>query len=255
VIAVYSTFLNRAFDQLLLDVALHKAGVTFVLDRSGVTGDDGPSHHGIWDLAITGIVPTMRVAAPRDSARLRETLREAVDISDAPTAIRFPKGAVQSDIPAFERRDGVDVLYRGESADVLLVSIGSMAAIAVEAASQAYREGVGVTVIDPRWVKPLPDSLISMARRYKSVVVLEDGIKHGGIASSMSELFREAGINVAIHSIGIPLEFIEHSKRSEILEDLGITAQKISRDIVEWNSTVEEMQFPEHENADRKQTR
>ncbi len=255
VIAVYSTFLNRAFDQLLLDVALHKAGVTFVLDRAGITGDDGPSHHGIWDLAVTGIVPSMRVAAPRDAARLRETLREAVDVNDAPTAIRFPKGAVQADIPAFERRDGVDVLYRGESADVLLVSIGSMAAIAVEAASQAYREGVGVTVIDPRWVKPLPDSLIAMARRYKSVVVLEDGIKHGGIASSMSELFRDAGVNVAIHSIGIPLEFIEHSKRSEILEDLGITAQKISRDIVEWNSTVEEMQFPEHENADRKQTR
>ena len=255
VIAVYSTFLNRAFDQLLLDVALHKAGVTFVLDRAGITGDDGPSHHGIWDLAVTGIVPSMRVAAPRDAARLRETLREAVDVNDAPTAIRFPKGAVQADIPAFERRDGVDVLYRGESADVLLVSIGSMAAIAVEAASQAYREGVGVTVIDPRWVKPLPDSLIAMARRYKSVVVLEDGIKHGGIASSMSELFRDAGVNVAIHSIGIPLEFIEHSKRSEILEDLGITAQKISRDIVEWNSTVEEMQFPEDENADRKQTR
>ena len=255
VIAVYSSFLNRAFDQLLLDVALHKAGVTFVLDRAGITGDDGPSHHGIWDLAVTGIVPTMRVAAPRDSARLRETLREALDVNDAPTAVRFPKGAVQSDIPAFERRDGIDVLYRGESADVLLVSIGSMAAIAVEAASQAYREGVGVTVIDPRWVKPLPDSLIAMARRYKSVVVLEDGIKHGGIASSMSEMFRDAGVNVAIHSIGIPLEFIEHSKRSEILEDLGITAQKISRDIVEWNSTVEEMQFPEHENADRKQTR
>lgn len=255
VIAVYSTFLNRAFDQLLLDVALHKAGVTFVLDRAGITGDDGPSHHGIWDLAVTGIVPSMRVAAPRDAARLRETLREAVDVSDAPTAIRFPKGAVQGDIPAFERRDGVDVLYRGESADVLLVSIGSMAAIAVEAASQAYREGVGVTVIDPRWVKPLPDSLIAMARRYKSVVVLEDGIKHGGIASSMSELFRDAGVNVAIHSIGIPLEFIEHSKRSEILEDLGITAQKISRDIVEWNSTVEEMQFPEHENVDRTQNR
>jgi 1-deoxy-D-xylulose-5-phosphate synthase len=255
VIAVYSSFLNRAFDQLLLDVALHKAGVTFVLDRAGITGDDGPSHHGIWDLAVTGIVPTMRVAAPRDAARLRETLREAVDVKDAPTAVRFPKGAVQSDIPAFERRDGIDVLYRGESADVLLVSIGSMAAIAVEAASQAYREGVGVTVIDPRWVKPLPESIISMARRYKSVVVLEDGIKHGGIASSMSEMFRDAGVQVAIHSIGIPLEFIEHSKRSEILEDLGITAQKISRDIVEWNSTVEEMQFPEHENADRTQNR
>jgi 1-deoxy-D-xylulose-5-phosphate synthase len=255
VIAVYSTFLNRAFDQLLLDVALHKAGVTFVLDRAGITGDDGPSHHGIWDLAVTGLVPTMHVAAPRDAVRLRETLREAVAISDAPSAVRFPKGAVQGDIPAFERRDGVDVLYRGESADVLLISIGSMAAIAVEAASQAYREGVGVTVIDPRWVKPLPASLISMADRYKSVVVLEDGIKHGGIASAISEQCREAGLNIAIHSIGVPLEFIEHSKRSEILEDLGITAQKISRDIVEWNSTVEEMQFPERENADRKPIR
>jgi len=255
VFAVYSSFLNRAFDQLLLDVALHKAGVTFVLDRAGITGDDGPSHHGIWDLAVTGLVPTMRVAAPRDAARLRETLREAVAINDAPTAVRFPKGAVQGDIPAFERRDGVDVLYRGESADVLLVSIGSMAAIAVEAASQAYREGVGVTVIDPRWVKPLPASLISMVERYKSVVVLEDGIKHGGIASAISEQCREAGLNIAIHSIGVPLKFIEHSKRSEILADLGITAQKISRDIVEWNSTVEEMQFPERENADRKQTR
>jgi len=255
VIAVYSTFLNRAFDQLLLDVALHKAGVTFVLDRSGITGDDGPSHHGIWDLALTGIIPTMRVAAPRDASRLRETLREAIDVSDAPTAIRFPKGAVSKDIPAFERRDGIDVLYRGESADVLLVSIGAMAAIAVEAASQAYREGVGVTVIDPRWVKPIPESLITMARRYKSVVVLEDGIKHAGIASSISEQFRGAGLSTAIHSIGIPLEFIEHSKRSEILDNLGISAQKISRDIVAWNSTVEEMQFPEHENVDRTQNR
>ena len=255
VVAIYSTFLNRAFDQLLLDVALHKAGVTFVLDRAGITGDDGPSHHGIWDLALTGIVPTLHVAAPRDAVRLRETLRESLQISDAPSLIRFPKGAVQGDIPAFERRDGIDVLYRGESADVLLISVGAMAAIAVEAASQAYREGVGVTVIDPRWVKPLPPSLISLAQRYKSVVVLEDCIRHAGIASSISELFREAGLNVALHSIGVPLEFIEHSKRAQILEDLGITAQKISRDIVEWSSTVEEMQFPERENVDRSQTR
>ena len=255
VVAVYSTFLNRAFDQVLMDVALHKAGVTFVLDRAGITGDDGPSHNGVWDLALTGIVPTLHVAAPRDGARLRETFRESLEISDAPSLVRFPKGAVPKDIPAFERRDGVDVLYRGESADVLLISIGSMAAIAVEAASQAYREGVGVTVIDPRWVKPLPASLITMAQRYKSVVVLEDGIRHGGIASSISEMFREAGLNVAIHSIGVPLEFIEHSKRAEILEDLGISVQKISRDIVEWSSTVEEMQLPARENVDRIQNR
>lgn len=260
VVALYSTFLNRAFDQLLLDVALHKAGVTFVLDRAGITGDDGPSHHGIWDLALTGIVPTMHVAAPRDASRLREVLREAVTISDAPSMVRFPKGAVQSDIPAFERRNGIDVLYRGESADVLLVSIGAMAAIAVESASMAYREGVGVTVIDPRWVKPLPSALVTIAQRYKSVVVLEDGIKHGGIASSISEMFRDAGLTTPIHSIGIPLEFIEHSKRSEIMNDLGITAQNIARSIVEWNSStsesaMEEMQSPARENVDRKQQR
>ena len=132
VVALYSTFLNRAFDQLLLDVALHKAGVTFVLDRAGVTGDDGPSHHGIWDLALTGIVPGMHVSAPRDGTRLKEALNACVSISDAPSMVRFPKGAVHADIPAFERHNGLDVLYRGESADVLLVSIGAMAPIAVE---------------------------------------------------------------------------------------------------------------------------
>jgi len=256
VVAVYSTFLNRAFDQLLFDVALHKAGVTFVLDRAGVTGDDGPSHNGIWDLALTGIVPTLYVAAPRDGARVRETLREAIDITDAPTLLRFPKGAVNEDIPAFERRDGIDVLYRGESADILLVSIGAFAAMAVEAAAQAYREGVGVTVIDPRWVKPLPKSLITMAQRYKSVVVLEDGIKHGGIASTVSELFRDAGLNVPVHSIGVPLAFIEHSKRAEVLADLGITVQNITRSLVSWSasdlSVKEEMQLPQDENASRK---
>ena len=261
VFAVYSTFLNRAFDQLLLDVALHKAGVTFVLDRAGITGDDGPSHNGIWDLALTGIVPTLHVAAPRDGQRLRETLREALDISDAPSLIRFPKGAINPDIPAFERRDGIDVLYRGESADILLVSIGAFAAIAVEAAAQAYREGVGVTVVDPRWVKPLPKSLITMAQRYKSVVVLEDGIKHGGIASTISELFREANLNVPVHSIGVPLVFLEHAKRVQILEDLGITAQNITRSLVTWSSSdlaidiKEEKPHPSDENEHRKPLR
>jgi 1-deoxy-D-xylulose-5-phosphate synthase len=258
VFAVYSTFLNRAFDQLLLDVALHKAGVTFVLDRAGVTGDDGPSHNGIWDLALTGIIPTLHVAAPRDGQQLRETLREAVDISDAPSLIRFPKGAINPDIPAFERRDGIDVLYRGESADILLVSVGAFASIAVESAAQAYREGVGVTVIDPRWVKPLPKSLVTMAQRYKSVVVLEDGIKHGGIASTISELFRDAQLNVPVHSIGIPLTFLEHAKRSEILEELGITVQNITRSLVTWSSSEirldvkAEMQHPLDENEIRK---
>jgi 1-deoxy-D-xylulose-5-phosphate synthase len=261
VVALYSTFLNRAFDQLLLDVALHKAGVTFVLDRAGVTGDDGPSHHGIWDLALSGIVPTLHVAAPRDGAQLRETFNEALSISNAPSLVRFPKGAVQKDIPAFERRDGIDVLYRGESADVLLVSIGAMAAITVEAAAQAYREGVGVTVIDPRWVKPLPASLITMAQRYKCAVVVEDGVRHGGIASTISEMFRDADLDIPIHSIGVPLTFIEHSKRGEILSDLGMTAQNIARDLVSWSSAIKDQSFTgekQHladENENRRQPR
>jgi 1-deoxy-D-xylulose-5-phosphate synthase len=257
VVAVYSTFLNRAFDQLLLDVALHKAGVTFVLDRAGVTGDDGPSHHGIWDLALTGIIPTAHVAAPRDGKLLHELLGECLAINDAPSIIRFPKGAVAKDLPAFERREGIDILYRGDSADILLISIGAMAAIAVDAAAQAYREGVGVTVLDPRWVKPLPAQvLIAMARRYTRVVVLEDGIKHGGIASTLSEIFRENSLETPIHSIGVPLEFIEHSKRSEILEDLGITVQNVTRQLVGWASLKqEEMPLHADESVDHKPLR
>lgn len=256
VVAVYSTFLNRAFDQLLLDVALHKAGVTFVLDRAGITGDDGPSHHGIWDMAITGIVPTAHVAAPRDGVRLRELLRECVSITNAPSIMRFPKGAVAADLPAFERRDGIDILYRGESTDILLLSVGAMASIAVDAAAQAYREGVGVTVVDPRWIKPLPaTALLSMAQRYSRIVVLEDGIKHAGVASSISELLRENNINMPLHSIGVPLEFIEHSKRAEILEDLGITVQNVTRQLVGWASDgvkQEAMRLHVDESVDRK---
>jgi len=259
VVAVYSTFLNRAFDQLLLDVALHKAGVTFVLDRAGVTGDDGASHNGIWDLALSGIVPGLSVAAPRDGVRLRELLREAVAIDNAPTIVRFPKGPVIAEIPAFERRDGIDVLYRGESADILFVSVGALANVAVEAAAQAYREGVGVTVIDPRWVKPLPLSLVTMAGRYKSVVVLEDGIEHGGIASTISELFREHDLDIPVHSIGAPLEFFEHAKRAEIFHEIGITVQAITRSLVGWSSseaiTVEEKQPQQDGSANQSRNR
>ena len=258
VVAVYSTFLNRAFDQLLLDVALHKAGVTFVLDRAGVTGDDGPSHHGIWDLALTGIVPTLKVAAPRDGARLRELLDEASLVSDSPTLLRFPKGAINSDLPAFERRDGVDVLYRGESPDILMIAVGAMAQLAVDAAAQAYREGVGVTVIDPRWVRPLPISTLSrMSDRYSRIVVIEDGIKNGGISSALSDAFRELGIAIPIHSIGIPLDFFEHAKRNQILEDLGITVQSVARQLVSWFSSgakQEGTQLHVDESASRKPT-
>ena len=236
VIAIYSTFLNRAFDQLLLDVALHNAGVTFVLDRSGITGDDGPSHHGIWDLALTGIVPNMHVGAPRDGARLKEILRQSVAIHDAPSMIRFPKGAVPLDIPALERISGIDILHRGTSKQVLLISVGSMASMAVEVANLAKEQSIEITVVDPLWVKPISPDVIAMCGHYGTVIVMEDGIKHAGIASTISEALREAGSNCTLHSIGIPLEFIEHSKRNEILEDLAITPAEIVQQISGWIS-------------------
>ena len=260
VVAVYSTFLNRAFDQLLLDVALHGAGVTFVLDRAGITGDDGPSHHGIWDLALTGIVPNLHVAAPRDGLRLRELLNECIEISDAPSLIRFPKGAITAPLPAFERRDGIDILYRGESADILLISVGALAGICVEAAAQAYREGVGVTVVDPRWVKPLPiEALAAMAERHGRIVIVEDGIKRGGIGSALGDYLREREITTPVHSVGVPLEFIEHAKRAEILTDIGMTAQAITRQLVAWHASsgrdaqaMEAMRRPVDGSVDRK---
>jgi 1-deoxy-D-xylulose-5-phosphate synthase len=236
VIAIYSTFLNRAFDQLLLDVALHNAGVTFVLDRAGITGDDGPSHHGIWDLALTGIVPHMHVGAPRDGARLKELLRQCIAIDNAPSMIRFPKGAIPADIPALERVSGIDVLHRGDTNQVLVISIGSMASMALEVAQLAHKESIDVTVIDPLWVKPISSHVTALCAKYSTVVVMEDGIKHAGIASTISEALREAGSSCSVHSIGVPLEFIEHSKRNEILEDLEITPAAIVRQIAGWIS-------------------
>jgi 1-deoxy-D-xylulose-5-phosphate synthase len=236
VIAIYSTFLNRAFDQLLLDVALHNAGVTFVLDRAGITGDDGPSHHGIWDLALTGIVPHMHVGAPRDGVRLKEILRACVAIENAPSMVRFPKGAVPSEIPALERVAGVDILHRGSAQQVLLISVGSMASMALDVARLAHEQSIEVTVVDPLWVKPISPAVIAMCGEYSTIVVMEDGIKHAGIASSISEALRETGSQRLVHSIGIPLEFIEHSKRNEILEDLHITPANIVRQISGWIS-------------------
>lgn len=236
VIAIYSTFLNRAFDQLLLDVALHNAGVTFVLDRAGITGDDGPSHHGIWDLALTGIVPHMHVGAPRDGARLKELLRQCIAIDNAPSMIRFPKGAIPADIPALERVDGIDILHRGGTNQVLVISIGSMASMALEVAQLAHQQSIEITVIDPLWVKPISSNVTALCAKYSTVVVMEDGIRHAGIASTISESLREAGSQCSVHSIGVPLEFIEHSKRNEILEDLKITPAAIVQQIAGWIS-------------------
>jgi 1-deoxy-D-xylulose-5-phosphate synthase len=238
VFAVYATFLNRAFDQLLLDVAMHKAGVTFVLDRAGVTGDDGPSHHGIWDLALAGIVPGLKVAAPRDGKSLRQELREALQVSDGPTLLRFPKGSVGPDIPAIESKNGIDTLFKSSinQRSILLVSVGAMANLAIETATLAEQDGVGVTVVDLRWVRPIPLALEDLAADYDLVVVLEDGLVSGGIGSAVSQHLISANISTPVHPVGIPLEFIPHSKRAEIFADLGITAENLARRLSVWRS-------------------
>lgn len=233
VVALYSTFMGRAFDQVLMDVALHKAGVTFVLDRAGVTGPDGPSHHGIWDLAMLQIVPHIRIAAPRDGTRLAEALDEAIAVVDAPTVIRFPKGAVAEDIDAIERlHDGVDVLSRGESEDVLMVGIGPFAALAMDVATRLRAQGIGATVVDPRWAVPVQPSIVELAGRHRLVITLEDGIRVGGIGTRVRQVLREAGIDTAVDELGLPDEFIDHASRDQILADAGLTASKIAQDVV-----------------------
>ncbi|MGH1550968.1 1-deoxy-D-xylulose-5-phosphate synthase [Leifsonia poae] len=233
VVAIYATFMNRAFDQVLMDVGLHKAGVTFVLDRAGVTGPDGPSHHGIWDLAILQVVPNIRLAAPRDGTRFREELAEAVAVEDAPTVLRFPKGPVQPDIEAVRRLDdGVDVLLEGDRKDVLLVTVGPMADLGLKVAERLAAQGIGATVVDPRWVVPVPKSILSLAAEHRIVVTIEDGIRVGGIGTRVRQDLRGAGIDTAVDELGLPDAFIDHASRDQILEDAGLTPQKIARDLV-----------------------
>jgi 1-deoxy-D-xylulose-5-phosphate synthase len=239
VVAIYATFLNRAFDQVLMDVALHKCGVTFVLDRAGVTGDDGPSHNGMWDMSFLQVVPGLRLAAPRDAITLREELREAVAVEDAPTVIRFPKGAVCADIPALERVGDVDVLRRGETADVLLVAVGAMAETCLEVADRCAREGIGVTVVDPRWVKPVPEALLDMARDHRCIVTVEDNVRAGGVGSAVAQALRDARIEIPLRDFGIPAQFLDHGKRAEILTEIGLTAQRIARDVLEVVSSLD----------------
>ena len=234
VVAVYATFMNRAFDQVLMDVALHHEGVTFVLDRAGVTGPDGASHHGMWDLAVFQVVPGIRIAAPRDAERLRELLREAVAVEDAPTMIRFGKGSVSAQLSAVQRmNDGVDVLARGSASDVLIVGVGAMAKTGLEVAELLASQGVGVTVVDPRWVVPVPKSVLELARTHRLVVTIEDGVKVGGVGTRIRQDLRDAQIDTALTELGLPDEFLEHATREEILERVGLTAPAIANQIAQ----------------------
>ena len=247
VVAIYATFLNRAFDQVLLDVALHGLPVTFVLDRAGITGPDGPSHYGIWDMSVFGVVPGLRIAAPRDAATLREELREAVAIDDGPTIVRFPTGSVPSDLPAVrtlgraeDGRGGIDVLAEGTREDVLLVAIGAFAHLGVDVAKRLEEQGYGVTVVDPRWVKPVPIELTGLAAAHRLVVVVEDGVRAGGVGSAVAQALRDADVTTGVREVGVAAGWYPHGTRNEILADLGLTAQDVARQVTGWVSRLDD---------------
>ncbi|MEV8475085.1 1-deoxy-D-xylulose-5-phosphate synthase [Streptomyces sp. NPDC051173] len=230
VFAVYATFLNRAFDQVLMDVALHKCGVTFVLDRAGVTGTDGASHNGMWDMSILQVVPGLRIAAPRDADQLRAQLREAMDVGDAPTVIRFPKETVGEPVPALGRVGGMDVIARTGTTEpeVLLVAVGTMAQVCLQAADLLAARGTPCTVVDPRWVKPVDAALPALAERHRIVAVVEDNSRTGGVGWAVAQALRDAETDVPVRTFGIPEQFLPHAKRGEVLADLGLTPAEIA---------------------------
>jgi 1-deoxy-D-xylulose-5-phosphate synthase len=237
VVAIYATFLNRAFDQVLMDVALHQLPVTLVLDRAGVTGPDGASHNGMWDGSILQVVPGLKIAAPRDADRLAELLNEAVAVSDGPTVVRFPgKQAVGYEVEAIGKLGGMDVLRQpgsGVSSDVLLLGAGPMALMALTAAERMADHGIGVTVVDPRWTKPVDEALIAEARRYRLVAVVEDNGRAGGFGDAVARLLHDHDVDTPVKTFGLPQRFLAHGDRSEVLEEAGLTPQHLARQLTE----------------------
>ena len=227
-VCVYATFLNRAIDQALMDVALHRLPVTFVLDRAGITGDDGPSHHGMWDLALLGVVPGIRVAAPRDAEQLASLLGECVAVDDGPTALRFPKAAAGPPIPAVGRLGDADVLVADVDADVLLVAVGPLAADAVQAAAVLSTHGIRATVVDPRWVLPVDPALVALATGFPLVVTIEDGVRDGGVGDAIARALRDAGYDGRVVTLGLDKAFIAHGRRDALLADAGLDATGIA---------------------------
>jgi 1-deoxy-D-xylulose-5-phosphate synthase len=233
VVAIYATFLNRAFDQVLMDAALHRCGITFVLDRAGITGEDGPSHHGMWDMSVLRLVPGLRLAAPRDADQLRELLREAVDVADAPTVLRMPKGPVPVRRNVVERLGAVDVMTRAGDESVLVVAFGPLVTTAVDVAERLRAQGIGVVVVDPRWAKPLDTGVADLAGAARLVVTVEDNVRTGGCGAAVAQLLRDHDVSTPVEVLGIPEQFIKAARRDAILEQIGLDAQSIARRITE----------------------
>jgi len=236
VVSVYATFLNRAFDQLLMDVALHSLPVTVTLDRAGVTGLDGASHNGMWDGSILQVVPGLRVAAPRDGSRVAELLNEAIGVSDGPTVVRYPKGSVGVEIEAVGKLGGMDVLAvpgADNGQDVLLLGAGPMAVTCVEVAKRLNDHGIGVTVVDPRWLKPVDEAVVAVAAAHRLVAVVEDNGRAGAFGDAVARLLHDADVDTPVKTYGLDQEFLQHGTRDEILEAAGLTPQHLARRLTE----------------------
>ncbi|WP_275657261.1 transketolase C-terminal domain-containing protein, partial [Streptomyces sp. F-1] len=248
VVAVYATFLNRCFDQLLMDVALHRCPVTFMLDRAGITGDDGAAHNGMWDMAVLQVVPGLRIAAPRDAGQLRAQMREAVEVADGPTVVRYSKGTVGPEVAAVGSVAGMDVLrgFAEDGSDVLVVSVGALAPMCLEVADRLAEQGIGATVLDPRWIKPVNAALPGIAARHRLVVTVEDGVRAGGVGAAVAQALRDAEVDVPVRDFGIPVEFLDHAGRDRVLARVGLTAADIARRVsgVFAGLGRDEMAFP-----------
>ena len=237
VVALYSTFLNRAWDQVVYDVAMHRLPVIFCLDRSGITGDDGPSHHGVYDMALLSKVPGMRVLAPSSTQDLQQMLSDAISLADTgPVAIRYPKGLARN-VDDNDIGSGLQArkLVDGTTKRVCVLAIGKLVGAALEAAETLKASNIDLTVWDVRSCAPLDPAMIADALQHDVVITAEDGIRDGGIGMTIENTINDAGNNTTstthkrpiIHVLGVPTTFVPTAKPNVILRQMGLDAQGI----------------------------
>ena len=229
VVAVYSTFMSRAFDQVNLDVGLHRQPVVFCLDRAGITGDDGPSHHGVLDLVLFTKIPSMTVLAPSSYEEIGVMLHDALDITDGPVMIRWAKTAAAS-VPYDQVGSGLRGRKARSGSDVCILSVGKMLEASLAAADALAEQGIDASVWDVRCVKPLDPDMIADASQHPAVITVEDGYLAGGAGSLMASHIRAACDDRSVPRIeilGVPTEYIDHAKVDAILARYGLDADGI----------------------------
>jgi 1-deoxy-D-xylulose-5-phosphate synthase len=236
IVALYSTFLNRAWDQVVFDVALHRLPVIFCLDRAGITGDDGPSHHGIYDMALLSKVPGMRVLAPSSVQELQQMMSDALQLADSgPVAIRYPKGRAR-EVGEHEVGSGLAArqLLTDNTNNLCILAVGKLVGAAAEAAAILTATGINITLWDVRSCAPLDPEMIADAATHNIVITAEDGIRDGGIGMTIADaIYSSPNTKAAVHVLGVPMKFIPQAKPDAILAKLGLDARGIVNQVTE----------------------